>query len=275
MNLSRFLSAAGQRGVVNTRRGFSSSALPAAMADRLCKYIDSIDDRSQPVVRLMGPDEIKTKFSEAGISLSLLGEQKAESPDKLMEATELLLQYSVRTGHPLFFNQLYARGDPVSIAADWVSVATNTNCHTYEVAPVYTIMEREVLQKIASTIGGHYLFAHDGLFVPGGSLSNLYGMHLARNIHDPDFPTRGAAGGPQMVAFTSDQSHYSYLKSSRLTGLGSSNLISVASDGQGRMSPEALEAAVVQAKNEGKKTFLCRQYSRHYCAWCLRSFQGD
>mmetsp|Transcript_30320 Transcript_30320/g.48373 ORF Transcript_30320/g.48373 Transcript_30320/m.48373 type:complete len:503 (+) Transcript_30320:68-1576(+) len=238
------------------KRTGERSALPSAMAKRLCTYIDSLEDVSQPVVRLASPEELHTKFKEAGISMSLLGEQKAESDEKLMQATELLLQYSVRTGHPLFFNQLYGRADPVSIAADWASVATNTNCHTYEVAPVYTVMEREVLAKIASIIGGDFAKAHDGLFVPGGSLSNLYGMVLARNIHDPEFATRGAVGGPHMVAFTSDQSHYSYLKSCRLTGLGSNNLISVESDGQGRMSAAALEAAVVQAKKEGKKPFF-------------------
>jgi glutamate/tyrosine decarboxylase-like PLP-dependent enzyme len=204
----------------------------------------------------MGADELRAKFEEGGVSLSLAGNQVAHSPDTLMQATEMLLSYSVRTGHPLFFNQLYARADPVAIAADWASVATNTNCHTYEVAPVYTVMERECLAKVASLIGGSFATTHDGLFVPGGSLSNLYGMHLARNVADSDIATRGAAGGPVLAAFTSDQSHYSYLKTARLIGLGASNLISVASDAQGRLSPEALEAAVLQAKKEGKKPFF-------------------
>ena len=63
------------------------------------------------------------------------------------------------------------------------------------------------------------------------------GMHLARNRADPDFKRRGAQGGPQMVAFTSDQAHYSYLKAAALTGLGSDNLIGVASDECGAMCP--------------------------------------
>lgn len=257
MIFSRASSVARRHAVTMAPRSFSArSALPAAMADRLCKYIDALDDRSEPVVRLMNADEVRSKFNEAGISMSLLGNQAAQSQDALMEATELLLRYSVRTGHPFFFNQLYARADPVSIAADWCSVATNTNCHTYEVAPVYTIMEREVLAKIASLIGGDYTGTHDGLFVPGGSLSNLYGMHLARNRADPEILTRGAVGGPQLVAFTSDQSHYSYLKNARLTGIGSNNLIAIESDEFGRLSPEKLEAAVLQAKAEGKRPFF-------------------
>jgi len=232
------------------------SAFPAAIADRLCKYIDTLEDTKEPVVRLMNADELRTVFSDKGVPMSLLGKQEAQSDKTLMEATELLLHYSVRTGSPLFFNQLYGRADPVSIAADWVSVATNTNTHTYEVAPVYTVMEVELMAKCASLIGGSYPESHDGLFVPGGSLSNLYGMHLAHNTADPDLATRGAVGGPICVAFTSDQSHYSYLKSARLTGLGSNNLIAVASDSKGRMCPQALEAAVLKAKAEGKKPFF-------------------
>jgi glutamate/tyrosine decarboxylase-like PLP-dependent enzyme len=190
------------------------------------------------------------------LDLACSGEQAGTEPDTLAKAVDLLLDYSVRTGHPLFFNQLYARAHPVAVAADWVSAATNPNCHTFEVAPVYTLIEDEVLKKIASVIGGAYASARDGLFVPGGSLSNLYGMHLAHNVADPDFATRGAAGGPRCVAFTSDQSHYSYLKAARLTGLGSSNLVSVQTDGQGRMLPESLEAAVVEAKEKGALPFF-------------------
>ena len=46
----------------------------------------------------------------------------------------------------------------------------------------------------------------------------LAGMHLARNKADPDYRTRGAFGSKQMVAFTSEHAHYSYLKAAFLTG---------------------------------------------------------
>merc|ERR1712187_693624 len=109
---------------------------------------------------------------------------------------------------------------------------------------------------MGSVVGGEYAEIHDGLFVPGGSISNIYGMHLARNIADPFFSKSGGAGGPRCVAFTSDQSHYSYLKSARLTGLGSDNLISVETDDRGRMIPDKLRAAVLEVKKEGGKPFF-------------------
>ena len=51
----------------------------------------------------------------------------------------------------------------------------NTNVHTYEVAPVFTLAEVEVLGKFARIVGGRYADSHEGLFVPGGSIANLYG----------------------------------------------------------------------------------------------------
>ena len=60
-------------------------------------------------------------------------------------------------------------------AGDWLTAVVNTNVHTYEVAPVFTLAEVEVLAKFARIVGGSYAGSHDGLFVPGGSIANLYG----------------------------------------------------------------------------------------------------
>jgi glutamate decarboxylase len=224
-------------------------------AARLClDYLDSAEDTSRPVIELNSPDEIRSKYEAAGISLSLK-DGKAHSDDLLFKGTELLMQMSCRTQHPLFFNQLYARASPNSIAADWVSTATNTNCHTYEVAPVFTTMEVEIFKKFASVLGGEYPNGHDGLFVPGGSISNLYGMHLAANRKDPKRNTRGAVGGPTLVAFVSDQAHYSGLKSARLLAIGSDNLVKVATNANGAMDAAALEKELQAAVDAGKTPF--------------------
>lgn len=212
--------------------------------------------RSHPVIELASPEEIHDAF-EANATPLRIGKESV-SEDQLLKSVDLLLKYSARTSHPLFLNQLYSRADPVGIVSDWISTVTNTNAHTYEVAPVYTLIERELIRKIADVIGGRFgNETTDGLFVPGGSISNLYGTHLARHRADPEIATRGAANGPRLVAFTSDQSHYSYLKSARLTGLGSDNLIEIQSDERGRMCPEHLEEAVIRAKESNCVPFFC------------------
>jgi hypothetical protein len=65
-------------------------------------------------------------------------------------------------------------------------------------------------------------------------------MHLARNRADTGFKSRGAVGGPRLVAFTSEHAHYSYLKAATMTGLGSDNLVVVPCDGNGAMLPSGL-----------------------------------
>ena len=151
------------------------------VADMLCAYVSSQSDKDEPVVRLANPDVLKQHFMEARIPLEIDDGQAATPVGSLLAGVSTALQYSVRTGHPGFFNQLYARADAVSIAADWLAVAANTNVHTYEVAPVFTAVEVEVLSKLARCIGGRYTQSHDGLFAPGGSISNIYGtapLHL-------------------------------------------------------------------------------------------------
>jgi len=209
------------------------------------------------VIRLTSPEALREAFRGAGVPLELAGESSAGlTTSDLSVAVDLILKYSVRTGHPLFYNQLYGRADPIAVIAEWLLAATNTSAVTYEVAPVFTLIEAEAIKMIGSLVGGAFKDSHDGLFVPGGSLSNMYAMHLARHKADPELTTRGAVGGPRCVAFVSDQSHYSFLKSSRVTNLGSDNLISVPSDKNGAMIPEELEKAILKAKAEGGKPFF-------------------
>jgi glutamate/tyrosine decarboxylase-like PLP-dependent enzyme len=49
-----------------------------------------------------------------------------------------------------------------------------------QVAPVFTSMENELMVKMGRVLGGEYAAGAEGLFVPGGSLSNLYALTLAR-----------------------------------------------------------------------------------------------
>ena len=48
---------------------------------------------------------------------------------------QAVVQYSVKTCHPYFYNQLYHGVDEYGLAGSWLSDALNTNIHTFEVAP--------------------------------------------------------------------------------------------------------------------------------------------
>lgn len=69
-------------------------------------------------------------------------------------------------------------------------------------APVFNLMEREVMQKMCELVG----WSHgDGLFAPGGSVSNLYGVVAARHNKFPETKEKGTLHLPQLTIFISDE----------------------------------------------------------------------
>ena len=80
--------------------------------------------------------------------------------------------------------------------------------YTYEMAPVFNLMEREVLQNMRQYIGWR---SGSGIFAPGGSVSNLYGLMAARYHRFPESKTKGTCHLPQLTIFTSSQVLYNYV----------------------------------------------------------------
>lgn len=61
--------------------------------------------------------------------------------------------------------------------------------YTYEVAPVFTLLEHQILREMRRYVG----FPNgdgDGLFCPGGSMANTYGMHCARHRALPNLKVK-------------------------------------------------------------------------------------
>jgi len=135
----------------------------------------------------------------------------ADSTSKAEDFLHLLGQiqrYSVNTSHPNFFNQLFGAMDPVALASELLALGLNTSSYTYETAPVFTLIEREVMHRLGRLVfEGRDEFEdedgacensppYDGLMVPGGALSNLTALHIARhhwlvsNGYDPPIRAR-------------------------------------------------------------------------------------
>lgn len=96
----------------------------------------------------------------------------------------------------------------------------------------------------------------DGIFAPGGSISNMYGMSLARYKLCPDVKTKGIFGMKPLVLFTSEESHYSFKKDAHWLGIGTDNCIAVKTNNHGQMSPLDLEDKVKRALAEDKQPFF-------------------
>ncbi|KAK3872949.1 hypothetical protein Pcinc_022013 [Petrolisthes cinctipes] len=209
------------------------------------KLVTGMDTKAK-VVQFKQPQELQEV-----LDLSVCNDESSVQEAKLI--LRQVLDYSVKTQHPHFYNQLYGGIDEVALTGAWITEALNTNQYTFEVAPVFIMVEHKVISYLLDLFG---FTQGDGIFAPGGSISNMYGMVLARYLHQPDIKRKGIFAQKPLVAFTSDQGHYSVSKSAAWLGLGMDNVVAVPSDEQGRMLPKALKEAVEEARNRGHTPFF-------------------
>ncbi|XP_058414133.1 cysteine sulfinic acid decarboxylase isoform X3 [Diceros bicornis minor] len=176
-----------------------------------------------------------------------------ESREQILERCRAVMRYSVKTCHPHFFNQLFSGLDPHALAGRIVTESLNTSQYTYEIAPVFVLMEEEVLKKLRALVGWS---SGDGVFCPGGSISNMYAVNLARYQRFPDCKQRGLRALPPLALFTSEECHYSIKKGAAFLGLGTDSVRVVKADERGKMIPEDLERQISLAEAEGALPFL-------------------
>ncbi|XP_069509438.1 cysteine sulfinic acid decarboxylase [Ambystoma mexicanum] len=186
-------------------------------------------------------------------ALDLELRDSGEPSKNLLEHCRDIIRYSVKTGHPRFFNQLFAGLDRHALAGRMITEALNTSQATYETAPVFVLMEEVVLQKLRELVGWQ---TGDGIFCPGGSISNMYAMNLARYRHFPESKQKGMQALPRLAVFTSSESHYSIMKGAAFLGFGTDSIFVVQADDRGKMIPADLEKRLEEAKSQGAVPFL-------------------
>ncbi|XP_027306900.2 acidic amino acid decarboxylase GADL1 [Anas acuta] len=210
------------------------------------EVIQKANDVTEKVCEWRAPETLKK-------ILDLEMRDTGESHQKLLQLCQDVIQYSVKTSHPRFFNQLYAGIDYYSLVARFITEALNPSVYTYEVSPVFLLVEETVIKKMIEFIGWE---EGDGIFNPGGSVSNMYAMNLARYKFCPEIKEKGLSGLPRLVLFTSEECHYSMKKAASFLGIGTENVYFIKTDERGKMIPEELEKQVQRARKEGSAPFL-------------------
>jgi len=180
-------------------------------AARIARYLDGHRADQTPVVEYLEARALRKRVD--------IGLGKDGLPlEELLSTLDDCLRYSVRTGHPHFLNQLYGGFDPAALVGDLYASALNTSMYTYEVAPVATLMELELIDRMNALVG---FDGGEGIFCTGGSNANLIGVLCARDRAFPESKARGLHRDRRPVIFVSDQAHYSFLKAANLWGWAS------------------------------------------------------
>ncbi|NNG00748.1 MAG: glutamate decarboxylase [Desulfobacteraceae bacterium] len=201
------------------------------MRETLKRLFELIDDylnitaTDHPVVNYLPPEELSAR-------LPLTIGEDGEDIKQSLEHISTYLKYAVQTGNPFFLNQLYAGFNMPAFIGDVITSLTNTSIYTYEVAPVAVMMELELVKKMNEFTG---FTDGDGTFLTGGSNANLVSMFTARNQKISDVKQSGLYGQKPLIAYVSDQAHYSFGTAANMLGLGVGNLVKIKTDAGGRM----------------------------------------
>ncbi|XP_048414422.1 glutamate decarboxylase 1 isoform X1 [Stegostoma tigrinum] len=212
----------------------------------LLNYIRKTFDRTSKILDFHHPHQFLKGLE--GFNLDL--PDHPESLEQILVDCKVTLKYGVKTGHPRFFNQLSSGLDIIGLVGEWLTSAANTNMFTFEIAPVFTIIEEVLLKKMSTVLG----WSHDetdGIFLPGGAMSNLYSILVARYKRFPEVKTEGVASFPRMVLFTSELGHYSVMKGAMVLGFGTHSVVPVKCNSRGKIISAELEANIIEAKQKG------------------------
>ncbi|XP_072169973.1 cysteine sulfinic acid decarboxylase-like [Diadema setosum] len=198
------------------------------------------------VVDFKHPEDLKASFD-------FKIRDEPETSQRLLDLCQETFNYSVKTAHPQYYDTNFNGQDPYGLAASWMTDVLNTSQYTFEVGPVFVLMESETLGKLRRLCGFE---SGDGIFCPGGSLANMFAVNLARHKLDPNFRAKGNYHSAPLKIFVSDQGHYSFQKGAAFMGIGTENVVIVKTDERGKMIPEELEKAIVSAKEQGEIPLL-------------------
>ena len=200
--------------------------------DRLVRELLA-DEAQNPVAEYIPSANL---YQRLDLKLQKDGIKAAELEASLKD----LIFATPRTATNAFFNQLFGGRQEKAILGDLLSVILNNSMYTYKAAGPQIGVEKAVIREICDMIGWDSV--SDGTLAPGGSMTNLMGMLMARDAYNET--TRHAGVHQRMTVYTSVESHYSTPKNAAFAGIGRDNVRKIATDAKGRMDMAILRQTI-------------------------------
>jgi glutamate/tyrosine decarboxylase-like PLP-dependent enzyme len=176
-------------------------------------------------------------------------------PDRPMEPREVVADLVaaadpgvVASGSGRFFGFVIGGANPAALAADWLTSAWDQNAGLYVLGPAASVVE-EVAGEWLAELFGLPVGMSVG-YVTGAQMANFTG--LAAALHEVlrragwDLAAGGLWGAPRVRVLAGAGRHGTIDRALRFLGVGTSTIVEVDANRQGRMQPAALAAALQQ-----------------------------
>ncbi len=213
-------------------------------------YLDRVADR--PVAPPVDLAALRAAFGGP------LPERGTPAADGIRDHATAAQPGLVASAGPRYFGFVIGGSHRAALAADWLTSAWDQNAAFYVMSPAAAVAE-----EVAAT----WLLELFGLppgssvgFATGATVANFTALAAARhavlervawNVEED-----GLIGAPPIAVVVGDETHATILAALQMVGLGRGRVLRVASDEQGRMRADALEA--VLARVDGP-TIVCAQ----------------
>ncbi|MCX6124330.1 MAG: putative pyridoxal-dependent aspartate 1-decarboxylase [Proteobacteria bacterium] len=221
--------------------------------------------RERIITGEMEPEDLEKDFQDVNIP---------EDPMFVSEQAQFLLDkvvaHSVHTASPSFIGHMTSSMPYFMLPLAKIMIALNQNTVKIETSKAFTPLESQVIGMLHHLVfkespSFYARWTHDrehalGAFCSGGTVANLTGLWVARNLllsatenfrsirHD------GLAAGLQahnlsgMAILVSKRGHYSLRKAADVLGIGRNNLISLPTDHRNKCSISDLNTMIADLR---------------------------
>jgi glutamate/tyrosine decarboxylase-like PLP-dependent enzyme len=164
----------------------------------------------------------------------------------------------VASAGPRYFGFVIGGALPVAVAADWLTSAWDQNGGGFAPAPALSVVEEVTAGWLRDLLG---LPATAGVgLVTGCQMAHFTCLAAARHavLRDAgwDVEAQGLQRAPEVRVVATANAHITIAVACRLLGLGADRVIGIATDDQGRMLVDALEA---ELDGHDGPTIVCAQ----------------
>ncbi len=163
----------------------------------------------------------------------------------VLEDAAAVLDRSIAQPRPRFFAFVGSSGLEIGVLGDLLASCFDVNLAAWAAAA--TEVEAQAVRWVGQFVG---FPAEAGTFTSGGTVSNVTALAAARERAVPGARHDGLTGR-KLALYCSDETHYSVIRAAELLGIGAGNVRALPIDGDRRLAPEAVGAAVDRDRDAG------------------------
>jgi len=203
------------------------------------------DVRDYPVLAQVKPGDLIDRLPSSG-------PEQGEPIERILEDfSNLIVPGVTHWNHPRFFAYFANSASGPGILGEMLAAVLNVNHMVWKTGPSATELEQVTLSWMRQWLGlpdGFFGIIHDT-----ASTGGMHAIMAAREAAAPQIRLHGEH--PSLVLYLSEHANFAVDRAALAVGVGRNNLRHIPIDGEFRMRPDALRAAIEKDLAAGRKPF--------------------